>query len=198
MNILEYKFTSLYINCNIMNTSFGWRICCFFIGVVGVFLAYLVFFWRIWCFALRTCFLFGVLGVWFGVFGMLSSLKMCRFLIINFAESSLYCVFGGKKYTGWKKIHHRRLCGCGLISGMERSQKSFLGLTQMFIFYLIWKSMAGVFWLHIICETCYLLATLELKFGDAITSHLKTLPTHWLWLTQCDPLAHRGQFCVFF
>ena len=50
---------------------------------------------------------------------MLSSLKMCRFLIINFAESSLYCVFGGKKYTGWKKIHHRRLCGCGLIWGMN-------------------------------------------------------------------------------
>ena len=63
-----------------------------FFGVVGVF-------WRIWCFALRTCFLFGVLGVWFGVFGILSSLKMCRFLLINFAESSLYCVFL------WKKVH---------------------------------------------------------------------------------------------
>ena len=39
-----------------------------------------------------------------------------------FAESSLYCVFGGKKYTGWKKIHHRRWCGCGLISGMVLGQ----------------------------------------------------------------------------
>ena len=107
-----------------------WRSWCFF-GIVGVFwriwcifwriwcfLAYLVFFWRIWCFALRTCFLFGVLGVWFGVFGILSSLKMCRFLLINFAESSLYCVFCGKRYTGWKKVHHRRWCGGGLISGM--------------------------------------------------------------------------------
>ncbi len=74
-----------------------------FFGVFGVFFGVLGVFWRIWCFALRTCFLFGVLGVWFGVFGILSSLKMCRFLLINFAESSLYCVFCGKRYTGWKK-----------------------------------------------------------------------------------------------
>ena len=96
---------------------FFWHSWCF----LAYFLVYLVFFgvfgvfWRIWCFALRTCFLFGVLGVWFGVFGILSSLKMCRFLLINFAESSLYRVLCGKKYTGWKKVHHRRLCGCGLI-----------------------------------------------------------------------------------
>ena len=89
-----------------------------FFGVFGVFWRIWCFFWRIWCFALRTCFLFGVLGVWFGVFGILSSLKMCRFLLINFAESSLYCVFCGKRYTGWKKVHHRRWCGGGLISGM--------------------------------------------------------------------------------
>ncbi len=95
-----------------------WRIWCIF-WRIWCFLAYLVFFWRIWCFALRTCFLFGVLGVWFGVFGILSSLKMCRFLLINFAESSLYRVLCGKKYTGWKKVHHRRWCGGGLISGMS-------------------------------------------------------------------------------
>ena len=70
-----------------------------FVGVFGVFVGVFGVFWRIWCFALRTCFLFGVLGVWFGVFGILSSLKMCRFLLINFAESSLYCFFCGKKYT---------------------------------------------------------------------------------------------------
>ena len=117
---------------------FFWRSWCFF-GIVGVFLAYLVYFlaylvffgvfgvfWRIWCFALRTCFLFGVLGVWFGVFGILSSLKMCRFLLINFAESSLYRVLCGKKYTGWKKVHHRRWCGGGLISGMTTRGQNLL------------------------------------------------------------------------
>ena len=30
-------------------------------------------------------------------------------LWINFAESSLYRVLCGKRYTGWKKVHHRRL-----------------------------------------------------------------------------------------
>ena len=55
--------------------------CDVFIGVVGVFLAYLVFF-----------------GVLLGVFGILSSLKICRFLLINFAESSLFCVLCGKRY----------------------------------------------------------------------------------------------------
>ena len=71
-----------------------------------------MFFWRIWCifgvFGVLLCVnaFWLLVGVWFGVFGMLSSLKMCRFLIINFAESSLYCVFlwkkvtlAGKKYT---------------------------------------------------------------------------------------------------
>ena len=95
---------------------FFWHIW-FFVDVFGVFLAYLVFFgivgifavvgvfwctwcfWRSWCFALRACFLFGILGVWFGVFGILSSLKMCRFLLINFAESSRYHVFL------WKEVH---------------------------------------------------------------------------------------------
>ena len=65
-------------------------------GVFGIF-------WRIWYFALRICFLFGVLGVWFGVIGTLSSLKMCRFLLINFAESSLYRVLCGKSTPAGKK-----------------------------------------------------------------------------------------------
>ena len=125
---LEYKFTFTIHNWH--SWCFFWCSWCFFgvvgvflciwciFGVFGVFLVYLVFFWRIWCFALRTCLLFGVLGVWFGVFGILSSLKMGRFLLINFAESSLYCVFCGKRYTGWKKVQYRRWCGGGLISGM--------------------------------------------------------------------------------
>ena len=102
-----------FLQQNSVNEIF-WRILCFFLAYLVFFFAYMVFFgivgvfWRSWCF-------FGVVGVWFGVFGILSSLKMCRFLLINFAEISLYCVFCGKRYTGWKKVHHRRWCGGGLI-----------------------------------------------------------------------------------
>ena len=86
--------------------------------IFGVFCVFGVFFGIVGVFFGVVGVFFGVVGVWFGVFGILSSLKMCRFLLINFAESSLYCVFCGKRYTGWKKVHHRRWCGGGLISGM--------------------------------------------------------------------------------
>ena len=70
-----------------MNTAFGWPFCCFF-GVVGVFLAYLLFFWPTLCFLAYLVFCFAcmfslaylllglvylayllLLGLLFGVFG---------------------------------------------------------------------------------------------------------------------------------
>ena len=55
-----------------------WRIYCFFLGIVGVFLEYLVFFfWHSWCFlAYLVCFLAYL--VFFGVFGVfLAYLVFC-------------------------------------------------------------------------------------------------------------------------
>jgi len=42
-----------------------------FFGVLFVLLGVLGVFWRAWCFALRACFLFGILGLLFGVLGVL-------------------------------------------------------------------------------------------------------------------------------
>ena len=76
-----------------MNTGFGWRICCCFFGVFGVFWRTLCFDWHTWCFFVYfvfclaylvfcmvylaylvyfgvLCLLFGIFGFWF-LFGIL-------------------------------------------------------------------------------------------------------------------------------